>query len=105
MLRRLLLLTAAASVSAFLAAPALPRAQSLRTKAAGPVCLLSEGQMAVSIVGTKNDDLTVVQGRGDMRSKKGKRFAKSYGKCRTKSGKTSEKSKTPWGGVHGQPTS
>ena len=54
--------------------------QSLRTKAVGPVCLLSEGQMAVSIVGTKNDDLTVVQGRGDMRSKKGKRFAKSYGK-------------------------
>mmetsp|Transcript_27895 Transcript_27895/g.70692 ORF Transcript_27895/g.70692 Transcript_27895/m.70692 type:complete len:115 (-) Transcript_27895:95-439(-) len=81
----------------------LPLRASTRAVAAGPTMLLGPEQVAASgllVVG--EESLTVMDGRGDKRSKRGKRFLKSFGKCRPRKGKFDEKTRTPRGGVIGQ---
>eukprot|EP00285_Hemiselmis_virescens_P008892 CAMPEP_0173392276 /NCGR_PEP_ID=MMETSP1356-20130122/18917_1 /TAXON_ID=77927 ORGANISM="Hemiselmis virescens, Strain PCC157" /NCGR_SAMPLE_ID=MMETSP1356 /ASSEMBLY_ACC=CAM_ASM_000847 /LENGTH=107 /DNA_ID=CAMNT_0014350025 /DNA_START=21 /DNA_END=344 /DNA_ORIENTATION=+ len=83
---------------------ALPMGTRCRAVAAsGPTMLLTADQ-GVSIMALVADEpLTVMAGRGDRRSKRGKRFMKSFGKSRARKGAVDEKTRTPAGGVVGQP--
>mmetsp|Transcript_32422 Transcript_32422/g.75774 ORF Transcript_32422/g.75774 Transcript_32422/m.75774 type:complete len:108 (-) Transcript_32422:94-417(-) len=82
----------------------LPLRTSTRAVAAGPTMLLSPEQAAgVSGLRLVEEPLTAMDGRGDRRSKRGKRFTKSFGKCRARKGRFDEKTRTPTGGVLGQP--
>eukprot|EP00293_Proteomonas_sulcata_P020280 CAMPEP_0184289088 /NCGR_PEP_ID=MMETSP1049-20130417/1553_1 /TAXON_ID=77928 /ORGANISM="Proteomonas sulcata, Strain CCMP704" /LENGTH=87 /DNA_ID=CAMNT_0026595743 /DNA_START=21 /DNA_END=284 /DNA_ORIENTATION=+ len=48
---------------------------------------------------------TIVAGRGDRRTNKGKRTVKSFGRCRPRKGKNQDDSnRLPGGGLLGQPT-
>ena len=68
------------AATAFVPGAVLPSSSGLRLAGQqGPVCFLAEGA-------AKSEPLTVLNGRGDKRSVKGKRFAKSFGKCRPKKG-------------------
>ena len=62
--------------------PALPFGLAVRTRAAAPVCLVAPDQMPSVFFKVESEPLTVVDGRGDKRTKKGKIKAKSFGKVR-----------------------
>ncbi|KAJ1494228.1 hypothetical protein T484DRAFT_1927780 [Baffinella frigidus] len=84
--------------------PALPFGLSVRTRAVAPVCLVAPDQMPSVFFNVESEALTIVDGRGDKRTKKGKIKSKSFGKSRPRAGKVGPKSRTLSGGVIGQPT-
>lgn len=60
--------------------PALPFGLSVRTRAVAPVCLVAPDQMPSVFFNVESEALTIVDGRGDKRTKKGKIKSKSFGK-------------------------
>jgi len=106
MLRSAIALTALASLEIAMAftSPSVGARPALRSAAPAKVCLVTPGQIPAALESTASESLVVVAGRGDKRTRKGKQFAKSYGKSRPKSGKVKDKSRTLNGGIHGQPT-
>lgn len=92
--------TSLSVATAFAPGPALPVSAGLRLAGnAGPVCFLSEGA-------TRAEPLTIVNGRGDKRTTKGKRFSRSNGKSRPKGDKKSPSCTLPaYNSPWGQPTS
>ena len=60
--------------------PALPFGLAIRTRAVAPVCLVAPDQMPSVFLNVESEPLTVVDGRGDKRTKKGKIKSKSFGK-------------------------
>ena len=99
MLRSTVLACVAAAATAFAPGAVLPSSSGLRLAGQqGPVCFLAEGA-------AKSEPLTVLNGRGDKRSVKGKRFAKSHGKCRPKKGNREDNVlPAPYDSKWGQPT-
>lgn len=59
----------------------LSQGRALRTQSCGPTMLITpESASVLGLAVTAETPLTVVDGRGDRRSKKGKIFFKSFGK-------------------------
>jgi ribosomal small subunit protein bTHX len=79
-----LVVFACMACSALAFAPAslpLSQSRSVRAQSCGPTMLITpESASVLSLAVTAETPLTVVDGRGDRRTKKGKIFFKSFGK-------------------------
>ncbi|EKX40808.1 hypothetical protein GUITHDRAFT_154008 [Guillardia theta CCMP2712] len=102
MLKKMVMMSAIAVSAAFAPGSVLPKSD-VRLRSAGPVCLLAPGQMATPVLQTA-ETLTTMDGRGDKRTTKGKRSAKSFGKSRPRKGHGRAGTRLATGGVWGQPT-